>query len=538
MHNQKPVLFGEFDYIIVGAGSAGCLLANRLSANPDNRVLLLEAGGPDSWHWLHIPVGYLYCIGNPRADWCFRTRPDAGLHDRSIAYPRGKVLGGSSAINGMIYMRGQKQDYDYWASLGNTGWAWDDVLPLFKGFENHHLGNNDWHGTDGELRVENQRLRWDILDAFRAAAAQAGIFPIDDFNRGDNEGSAYFEVTQKKGLRFSAAKAFLHPVKSRKNLTILMHATSDRIIFEGKRARGIQYYINGKLYQANARAELVLSAGAIGSVQILQRSGIGPASYLNKLHIPVVHHAPEVGKNLQDHLQLRTVYKVSGVKTLNKMMQSPLQKAWMGMQYALFRKGPLTMAPSQLGVFARSTDEQGSANLEYHVQPLSLEKFGEPLHAFAAFTASVCNLRPTSRGEVNIVSSACHDKPDIMCNYLSTDEDIRIAVQSLKLTRRIVFQDALATYNPIEYKPGTIYQSEEDLVRAAGEIGTTIFHPVGTCRMGTDDKAVVDPELKVNGVSGLRVIDASIMPQITSGNTNAPVMMIAEKGARMILASR
>lgn len=538
MQNQKPVLFGEFDYIIVGAGSAGCLLANRLSADPNNKVLLIEAGGPDSWHWLHIPVGYLYCIGNPRADWCFNTRADAGLHDRSIAYPRGKVIGGSSAINGMIYMRGQKQDYDCWASLGNKGWAWEDVLPLFKNFENHHLGNSEWHGANGELRIENQRLRWDILDAFRSAAAQAGIPSIDDFNCGDNEGSAYFEVTQKKGLRFSSAKAFLHPVKSRKNLTILMHATSDRIVFEGKRARGIQYYINGKLYQANAVAELVLSAGAIGSVQILQRSGIGPASYLNKLQIPVVHHAPEVGKNLQDHLQLRMIYKVSGVKTLNKMMQSPLQKAWMGLQYALFRKGPLTMAPSQLGVFARSSEEQGSANLEYHVQPLSLEKFGEPLHAFSAFTASVCNLRPTSRGEVNIVSPAWHEKPDIMCNYLSTDEDIRIAALSLKLTRKIVGQKALAKYNPIEYKPGTIYQTEEDLVRAAGEIGTTIFHPVGTCRMGIDDKAVVDPELRVRGVGGLRVIDASIMPQITSGNTNAPVMMIAEKGARMILASR
>lgn len=538
MQNQKPVLFGEFDYIIVGAGSAGCLLANRLSADPNNKVLLIEAGGPDSWHWLHIPVGYLYCIGNPRADWCFNTRADAGLHDRSIAYPRGKVIGGSSAINGMIYMRGQKQDYDCWASLGNKGWAWEDVLPLFKNFENHHLGNSEWHGANGELRIENQRLRWDILDAFRSAAAQAGIPSIDDFNCGDNEGSAYFEVTQKKGLRFSSAKAFLHPVKSRKNLTILMHATSDRIVFEGKRARGIQYYINGKLYQANAVAELVLSAGAIGSVQILQRSGIGPASYLNKLQIPVVHHAPEVGKNLQDHLQLRMIYKVSGVKTLNKMMQSPLQKAWMGLQYALFRKGPLTMAPSQLGVFARSSEEQCSANLEYHVQPLSLEKFGEPLHAFSAFTASVCNLRPTSRGEVNIVSPAWHEKPDIMCNYLSTDEDIRIAALSLKLTRKIVGQKALAKYNPIEYKPGTIYQTEEDLVRAAGEIGTTIFHPVGTCRMGIDDKAVVDPELRVRGVGGLRVIDASIMPQITSGNTNAPVMMIAEKGARMILASR
>ena len=538
MQNQKPVLFGEFDYIIVGAGSAGCLLANRLSADPNNKVLLIEAGGPDSWHWLHIPVGYLYCIGNPRADWCFNTRADAGLHDRSIAYPRGKVIGGSSAINGMIYMRGQKQDYDCWASLGNKGWAWEDVLPLFKNFENHHLGNSEWHGANGELRIEHQRLRWDILDAFRSAAAQAGIPSIDDFNCGDNEGSAYFEVTQKKGLRFSSAKAFLHPVKSRKNLTILMHATSDRIVFEGKRARGIQYYINGKLYQANAVAELVLSAGAIGSVQILQRSGIGPASYLNKLQIPVVHHAPEVGKNLQDHLQLRMIYKVSGVKTLNKMMQSPLQKTWMGLQYALFRKGPLTMAPSQLGVFARSSEEQGSANLEYHVQPLSLEKFGEPLHAFSAFTASVCNLRPTSRGEVNIVSPAWHEKPDIMCNYLSTDEDIRIAALSLKLTRKIVGQKALAKYNPIEYKPGTIYQTEEDLVRAAGEIGTTIFHPVGTCRMGIDDKAVVDPELRVRGVGGLRVIDASIMPQITSGNTNAPVMMIAEKGARMILASR
>ncbi len=535
---ETTTLYGDFDYIIAGAGSAGCLLANRLSADPSCRVLLLEAGGDDKWRWLHIPVGYLYCIGNPNTDWCFTTHPDAGLNGRSIAYPRGRVLGGSSAINGMIYMRGQKEDYDGWRNAGNPGWGWDDVLPLFKKFEHHYAGDTAFHGGRGELRVEQQRLRWDILDAFRRAAEQAGIPQIDDFNCGDNEGSSYFQVTQKKGVRFSASTAFLRPIKERSNLTVITNAMIDRVNFTDRTAQGLRFRHNDHFFHANARREVILSAGAIGSVQILQRSGIGAGDLMKSLGIPLVHHLPGVGRNLQDHLQLRMIYKVNKVRTLNTMMQSPLSKAYMGLQYAFMKKGPLTMAPSQLGIFARSSLRQQRANVQYHVQPLSLEKFGDGLHPFPAFTASVCNIRPTSRGTVSIVSPSLEDRPDILCNYLSTDEDVQVALESIRLTRRIADQAALEKYTPQEFRPGPLAKTDDDLIRAASDIGTTIFHPVGTCKMGADEMAVVDAKLCVHGVNKLRVIDASVMPTITSGNTNAPAMLIAEKGAQLILGAR
>lgn len=533
---QQPSL--EFDYIIVGAGSAGCLLANRLSANPKHRVLLLEAGGRDNWHWIHIPVGYLYCIGNARTDWCYITQPDPGINHRSLGYPRGRVLGGSSAINGMIYMRGQAADYDGWAAAGNSGWGWDDVLPVFKHMEDHHAGPSPYHGASGAWRVERQRLSWKILDAFRDAAGQAGIPPIDDFNQGDNEGCAYFEVNQKRGVRWTAAKAFLHPIMDRPNLTVLTGAHAERILLDGRRAAGVSFLHEGARRLARAHSELILAAGAIGSPQLLQLSGIGPGPLLQSLGIAVEHELPGVGQNLQDHLQLRLIYKVEGAKTLNTLAGSIWGKAFIGLQYAVQKRGPLTMAPSQLGAFARSSPEQTRANLEYHVQPLSLEKFGEALHSFPAITASVCNLRPTSRGHVNIVSPRASDAPAILCNYLHTEEDRRVAADSIRLTRSIMAQPAMAPYRPREYRPGAELSSQADLEKAAGDIGTTIFHPVGTCKMGLDDLAVVDSQLRVHGITGLRVVDASIMPTITSGNTNSPTVMIAEKGARLILGER
>ncbi len=533
--------FGTFDYVIAGGGTAGCVLANRLSADPQISVLLLEAGGVDDWIWIHIPVGYLYCIGNPRTDWCYKTEPDAGLNGRSILYARGRVLGGCSSINAMIYMRGQARDYDTWAQLtGDSGWAWDSVLPVFRLSEDHHAGATGHHGAGGEWRVEKQRLSWEILDAWREAAAEAGIPKTDDYNRGDNEGSGFFEVNQKRGVRWNTTKAFLRPVMQRPNLTVVTKAQVERVRLEGRRAAGIEFSREGEALFAAARIETVLAAGAIGSPQILQCSGVGPEGLLRRHGIPVVHASPGVGENLQDHLQLRTAFKVKGVKTLNEWANSPFGKLQMGLEYLLFRTGPLTMAPSQLGAFTRSDPGRERANIEYHIQPLSLDKFGDPLHPFPAFTSSVCNLQPVSRGHVRITSADPRVAPLINPRYLSSEDDRRVAVDALKLTRRIAAQPALARYSPLEFLPGTQHATDEQLARAAGDIGTTIFHPVGTCGMGRadDPAAVVDSRLRVIGLDGLRIIDASVMPTITSGNTNSPTIMIAERGAAMMRADR
>jgi choline dehydrogenase-like flavoprotein len=527
-----------YDFVVAGGGSAGCVLANRLSADNRYRVALVEAGGDDNWIWFHIPVGYLFAIGNPRADWMFRTEPETGLNNRALAYPRGKVIGGSSAINAMIYMRGQAADYDRWRQMGLEGWGWDDVLPLFKRQEDHFLGESEFHGAGGEWRVDRPRKTWALLDRFIDAAEQCGIPRSADFNTGDNEGCGYFQVNQKNGRRWSAARGFLKPVLHRPNLTLISGAIADRILFSGGNAIGLVVRQHGVERMLKARGEVILAAGAVGSPVILQRSGIGDGQLLQELGIEVVHHSPGVGENLQDHLQLRPIFKVSGVATLNSEYQSLLKRAWMGLEYALFRKGPLTMAPSQLGAFTRSSPEYATPNLQFHVQPLSLDKFGDALHPFNAFTISVCNIRPTSRGRVRVRSKDADEKPLIAPNYLSTDEDKRVAADSIRWARRIVAAPALARYRPEEFRPGAQVTEEEELIKAAGDIATTIFHPVGTAKMGADSDpyAVTDARLRVRGAEGLRVIDASIMPSITSGNTNSPTMMIAEKGAEMILA--
>ena len=535
---------GEFDYIIVGAGTSGCVLANRLTRRQDVNVLLVEAGGKDDYLWIHIPVGYLRCIGNPRTDWLLRTEADPGLHGRALIYPRGKVLGGSSSINGMIYMRGQPSDYERWAEVaGDDGWRWEQVLPLFKRSEDHYLGASALHGAGGEWRVEKQRLSWAILDAFREAAAQSGIPKIDDLNAGRGEGSAYFEVNQRRGIRLNTAKAFLKPAAQRPNLTIMTGCHVERLLFadtpQGTICTGVQFTGGGRAFTATAHRETVLAAGAVGSPQILQLSGIGAARELQRHGIAPVADLPGVGENLQDHLQLRMIFKVQGARTLNTRATNPVGRFLIGLEYALFQSGPMSMAPSQLGVFARSSPAQAAPDLQYHVQPLSLDKFGDPLHRFPAFTASVCNLQPSSRGHVRIGSADSYAPPKITPNYLSTEADRKTAAAALRLTRRIVAAPALAKYRPEEFMPGPQYQTEEELAHAAGLVGTTIFHPVGTCRMGrTDDPlAVVDSRLRVRGVGKLRVVDASIMPFITSGNTNAPTIMIAEKAARDILAA-
>jgi choline dehydrogenase len=538
MDDATPIE-GEYDYIIVGAGSAGCVLANRLTADPKNRVLLLEAGGKDDWIWFHIPVGYLFAIGNPRSDWMFKTEPEPGLNGRALNYPRGKVIGGSSAINAMIYMRGQAADYDHWRQLGLTGWGWDDVLPFFRRQTDHFSGESEYHGIGGEWRIEEPRVRWDLLDAFRKAAEEYGVKPIDDFNRGDNEGSGYFHVNQRRGRRWSAARGFLRPALNRNNLRVETGCLVERVELDNWRATGVRWRQDGATRTARCNGEVILSAGSIGSTQLLLLSGIGPGRKLLAHGLPVDLDRPGVGENLQDHLQLRLIYKVSGVKTLNETYHSLLGRAAMGLDYALRRRGPLTMAPSQLGLFTRSDPSQERANIQFHVQPLSLDKFGDPLHTYPAFTASVCNLQPQSRGSIRLRSADPADKPVIQPNYLSAEPDRRVAADSIRVARAIVAQPALQPFKPVETLPGDQVKSDDDaaLAKAAGDVGTTIFHPVGTAKMGltSDPNAVVDGRLRVLGIEGLRVIDASVMPTITSGNTNSPTMMIAEKGAAMVL---
>ena len=524
----------EYDFIIVGAGSAGCVLANRLSEGGRFRVLLLEAGGRDNYHWVHIPMGYLYCIGNPRTDWGFRTAEEPGLNGRSLLYPRGRLLGGCSSINGMLYLRGQAADYDGWRQMGNPGWGWDDVLPFFRKSEDHVDGADDMHGEGGEWRVDHQRLHWEILDDFMDAAVEAGIPRTDDFNRGDNEGAGYFKVNQRAGWRLNTAKAFLRPAGKRENLKIETHAQAERLVLDADRVTGVVYRRNGELKQASARAEVILAAGAIGSPQILQLSGIGPGGLLQKHGIPVQRDMPEIGANLQDHLQIRCSFRVTGAKTLNTLSASLWGKAKIGLEYALRRSGPMSMAPSQLGAFARSRPDLATPDLEYHVQPLSLDAFGEPLHPYDAITASVCNLRPESRGHVHLTSADPVAHPEIRPNYLSTPGDRSVAARAIRLTRQILMQPAMARYQPEEVKPGLNYQTDEELAVAAGNVGTTIFHPVGTVRMGPDESAPLDARLRLRGIGGLRVVDASVMPTITSGNTNAPTIMIAEKASAMI----
>ncbi|WP_044564870.1 GMC family oxidoreductase [Azospirillum sp. B4] len=526
-----------FDYVVVGAGSAGCVLANRLSADPAVRVALVEAGGKDDWIWFHIPVGYLFAIGNPRADWMFKTEAVPGLNGRSLAYPRGKVLGGSSSINAMIYMRGQAADYDGWRQMGLEGWGWQDVLPTFLAQEDHVAGASLFHGAGGEWHVDHPRVRWALLDAFIAAAEQCGIPRTEDFNRGDNEGCGYFQVNQKGGRRWSAARAFLDPVRHRPNLTVITGALADRLTFDGARATGVRLRAPGGIRSLAARREVVVATGAVATPALLERSGIGAGQRLRDLGVEVVADRPGVGENLQDHLQLRPIFKVTGVPTMNLLYQSLPRRAWMGLDYALRRRGPLTMAPSQLGAFTRSGPEYATPNLQFHIQPLSLDKFGDALHPFGAFTASVCNLRPTSRGSIHARGPDAGDAPVIQPNYLATEEDRRVAVDSLRLARRIAQAPALAPFKPEEYKPGPHLRSDADIARAAGDVGTTIFHPVGTARMGdpADPLAVTDARLRVIGVRGLRVADASVMPRITSGNTASPTMMIAERAAGMML---
>ncbi|WP_237478653.1 GMC family oxidoreductase [Lichenibacterium dinghuense] len=531
-------LDGDYDYIVVGSGSAGCVVANRLSGDPTKRVLVLEAGGRDDWIWFHIPVGYLYAIGNPRADWMFQTETEPGLNGRSLKYPRGKVIGGSSAINAMISMRGQAADYDGWRQLGLAGWSWADVAPVFRRLDDHFLGDTEHHGAGGEWRVEQPRLRWDVLDAIGRAAVEMGVPATDDFNTGDNTGVGYFHVNQKRGFRWSAARGFLRPALKRPNLRLETGVLVERVLVEGGRAVGVRFRRGDRVLEARARGEVVLSAGSLGSAQLLQLSGIGSAAWLAEAGIPTVLDRPGVGRNLQDHLQQRAIYRVHGVKTLNETYHSLMGRGLMGLHYALLRRGPLTMAPSQLGIFTTSSRDYDRPNLQFHVQPLSLDKFGDPLHKYPAVTVSACNLRPSSRGTVRLRSADPADKPRIAPNYLDTDEDRRVASDAIRVTRRLMGQPALGRYRPDEVLPGPSVGDDDDaLARAAGDIGTTIFHPVGTARMGrpSDPAAVVDERLRVIGLDGLRVIDASVMPTITSGNTNTPTVMIGDKGARMVL---
>lgn len=537
MTSAPHTIDGEWDYIIVGAGSAGCLLANRLSADPGKRVLLLEAGGDDNWIWYYIPVGYLFSIGNPRSDWMFSTEPEPGLGGRTLPYPRGKVIGGSSAINAMIYMRGQAADYDAWRDMGLTGWGWSDVLPYFMRHEAHAGPPSPVHATDGDCSIEPQRVSWPVLAAFREAAAAHGLRPLDDFNTGDNEGSAYYRVTQRRGLRWTSARGFLKPIWHRGNLSVETGAMVERIEIEGRRASGVCWRVGNERFRARCRGEVVMAAGAIGTPHLLLNSGIGPGAHLAAHAIPVVLDKPGVGENLIDHLQVRLIHRVTGARTLNETYHSRLGRLGMMAQFALLRRGPLTMAPAQLGLFARSSPDRPRANIQFHVQALSLDRWGAPLHDFPAITTSVCNAHPTSRGTVRLKSPGIDAPPAISPNYLATDEDRRVLLDALRLARRLLARPELARFQPREILPGPEATDDAQLLDAAARIAATIFHPVGTARMGPagDPMAVVDPRLRLAGLDGVRIADAAVMPAITSGNTAGPTMMIAEKAAAMMI---